>query len=112
MNTNTTINPHGDLIDALQLLEKIKGMDTIKQQKKLMQSVMDAQVLFSKTLTDTLTTMPDGLSPDEMAFARANDTLSAIKAIRERLEIPITKAKEMVIQWQKAQGMDPFGEQR
>lgn len=105
-------NSHNELIQGLKLLEDIKSFSIIQNQKSLLTGVTNLQIEFSKTLTDCLTMIPNGLTIDEIALARENKTLEAVKLIRNRTNIPMNQCKEMVITWQKEQGLDPFGGQR
>lgn len=100
-----------ELIKALELLDSIRQMDVVRRLSILDKSVVDAQVSFAQHLKDTLRVAPDGLTADEIALARVNDKIAAIKSIRQRTCMGIADAKELVERWQRENNVDPCGGQ-
>lgn len=104
--------PNEQLLSALTNLTEISKLAVVKTQNNLAEAVKKLQELFADTLVDHLKTSVHGLTPLEMSFAREGDRISAMRHMRQRLDIPVSEAKAKVEKWQKKNGVDPSGGQR
>ena len=105
-------NPTTDLLRAMTLLEKIRAMKIVNHHKDLKAGINKLEQLFASTLVDCVGLDPDDLTPIEKDFARQNAQIPAIKLIRARRpDLGLADAKELIIKWQKENGIDPFGAQ-
>jgi ribosomal protein L7/L12 len=100
-----------ELLKALQLIEDIRQLDVVRRLHLLDKSAVNLQKTFAQQLLDTLILAPEGLTANEIAFARENDKVSALRLVRERTGLGLLAAKELIERWQQENGVDPCGGQ-
>ncbi len=106
------VSPTTELITGLRLLEKLKDLAVVKQQRALGEQVNKLQTVFGSTLVDFLGVGHSGLTPAEIGLARENQRIPAIKLVRERTGCSMSEAKELVEKWQRENGINPSGGQQ